>query len=306
MDFAGLDAHKESVQACLKGDAGQLLKEQRFGTTDTGLEKLYQTVKNARCVIEASTACYPVYDYLHDRGVQIRVAHPKRVKAICSAKLKTDKVDARMLADLERANLIPEAHIPSKEVRDKRDLVRHHISLTKQRTRLINQTKASLLRYRVRLPKNIFTKTAQRLAVLSRNEFLSVNCVGLFRYMKKLNLRQIRWIIREMKRGEQSVYRIARTQRVSPRWVRKLFERFKSTALYKIRLKEPGRKPEPFTDSEVFNVSLAKSKFGLGAVNLETILTERGAHISHNRIHQILKKNGLAKTEPKKSKRRTE
>lgn len=164
MDFAGLDAHKESVQACLKGAAGQLLKEQRFGTTDAGLEKLYQTVKNARCVVEASTACYPVYDYLHDRGVQIRVAHPKRVKAICSAKLKTDKVDARMLADLERANLIPEAYIPSKEVRDKRDFVRQHISLTQQRTRLINQTKATLLRYRVRLPKNIFTKTAQLLA----------------------------------------------------------------------------------------------------------------------------------------------
>jgi putative transposase len=69
-------------------------------------------------------------------------------------------------------------------------------------------------------------------------------------------------------------------------------------------LKEPGRKPTPLTESEVFNVSLAKSKFGLGAVNLETILTEQGAPISHNRIHHILKANGLAKTEPKKSKRR--
>lgn len=164
MEYAGLDAHKLSVQVCVKEEHGKVLKEQNYPTHDAGLERLYQTVKNAKCVIEASTACYQIYDYLRDRGVQVRVAHPKRVKAICSAKLKTDKVDARMLADLERANLIPEAHIPSKEVRDKRDLIRHHISLTEQHTRLINQTKAALLRYRVRLPKNIFTKKAQRLA----------------------------------------------------------------------------------------------------------------------------------------------
>lgn len=164
MEYAGLDAHKLSVQACVKEEHGKVLKEQNYPTHDMGLEKLYQTVKNARCVIEASTTCYPIYDFLKDRGVQIRVAHPKRVKAICSAKLKTDKVDARMLADLERANLVPEAHIPSKEVRDKRDLIRHHIFLTGEHTRLINQTKAALLRYRVKLPKNIFTKKAQKLA----------------------------------------------------------------------------------------------------------------------------------------------
>ncbi len=169
MDFAGLDGHKASVFACVKEEfSGKVLKEQNYPTQDVGLEKLYQTVKNAKCVIEASTACYPIYDFLKDRGVDIIVAHPKRVKAICSGKLKTDKVDARMLADLRRANLVPEAHIPSKEVRDKRDLIRHHISLIQQRTRLINQTKAALLRYRVKLPKNIFTKKARKIADASQ------------------------------------------------------------------------------------------------------------------------------------------
>ena len=164
-EFAGLDGHKASVFACVKDEfSGKVLREQNYPTHAIGMEKLYQTVRNAKCVIEASTACYLIYDYLKDRGVDIIVAHPKRVKAISSAKLKTDKVDARILADLRRANLVPEAHIPSKDVRDKRDVVRQHISLTQQHTRLVNQTKAALSRYGLKLPKNIFTKKALKIA----------------------------------------------------------------------------------------------------------------------------------------------
>lgn len=122
--------------------------------------------------------------------------------------------------------------------------------------------------------------------------------------MKKLNLRKIRWILREMKKGEQSVYRIAQIQQVTPRWVRYLVERFKDTPLYKVRLKEPGRKPSPISKEEIEVIKLAKEKYGLGAVNLETFLKEKKIFIPHNRIHHVLKKLKLAKTQPNKSRRR--
>ncbi len=164
MLYAGLDVHKESVQACVVDESGQIVKEDRFATNDVGLNRLIQTLRDAKCVMESSTACFPVYDFLHDRKIQVRVAHPKKVKAICSAKIKTDKVDARMLAQLERTNLVPEAYVPSKDVRNKRDLVRHHVALTQEHTRLINQTKAALLRNRIKLTGDIFTKKAEKLA----------------------------------------------------------------------------------------------------------------------------------------------
>ncbi len=62
-------------------------------------------------------------------------------------------------------------------------------------------------------------------SVLSRNKFLSIKREELRisqEYMKKLNLRKIRWILREMKKGELSVYQIAKLQNVSQRWVRQL------------------------------------------------------------------------------------
>lgn len=165
--FAGLDVHKESVQACVVDNTGKILEEKRFTTSQLGLNALLQTVRNSSCVIESSTACFPVYDFLQDNNIKVRVAHPKRLKAICSAKNKTDKIDAKTLAQLERVNLIPEAYIPNRTVRDQRDLVRHHVALVQQRTRLVNQTKAGLLRYRIQLPENIFTKQAQKLAEIS-------------------------------------------------------------------------------------------------------------------------------------------
>jgi len=61
---------------------------------------------------------------LKEEGYDVRVAHPLMVKAIAYAKVKNDKVDARMLADLLRLDMIPECYIPSIETRELRDLAR--------------------------------------------------------------------------------------------------------------------------------------------------------------------------------------
>ena len=52
------------------------------------------------------------------------MAHPLRTRAIADAKIKSDKIDAKILADLTRGNLLPTSWIPPKEIRELRDLVR--------------------------------------------------------------------------------------------------------------------------------------------------------------------------------------
>lgn len=52
-------------------------------------------------------------------------SHPLMVKAIAYPKVKTDKVDARILADLLRTDMIPECYIPDEKIRDLRDLARN-------------------------------------------------------------------------------------------------------------------------------------------------------------------------------------
>lgn len=179
MLHGGLDVHKDFVQACFVNEDGRTVKEARYETTSKGLHDLCWQAIGSKCVIEASTACLPVYDALQAQNVQVRVAHPLKLKAIASAKLKTDKVDARMLAQLERANLIPEAHIPNKAVRELKQLVRQHVVLTNERTNIKNQVHALLLKNGVRTPfKNVFSCKAR--------EWLERNAVGVF----KLSLEQ--------------------------------------------------------------------------------------------------------------------
>jgi transposase len=68
--------------------------------------------------------------------------HPLRCKAIASARLKNDKVDAAILAQLLRADLLPEAQLAPPKVRQLRALLRHRVGLVRLGTQLRNRIHA--------------------------------------------------------------------------------------------------------------------------------------------------------------------
>lgn len=92
-----------------------------------------------------------MYDWLDqiEELDEVQLAHPYRVKAIAAAQVKTDSVDAGTLADLLRANLIPRAHIPTKETRALKEMVRQRVFLVRMRTMVKNSIHALLDRYHV-------------------------------------------------------------------------------------------------------------------------------------------------------------
>lgn len=122
--------------------------------------------------------------------------------------------------------------------------------------------------------------------------------------MKKLNQRKIRWIIREMKRGELSVYRIARQQKITPQWVRILYKKYLETGEYPYP-RPAGRKKLDIDPEEREYVLRLKEQHPLsGATTLEYLSGVDGKRIPHNRIYRILKESGKVKDEPKKKRRR--
>ena len=121
--------------------------------------------------------------------------------------------------------------------------------------------------------------------------------------MRKLNQQKIRWIIKELDKGERTTYRIAKTMNITPQWTRELHRQYHTTSQYPYP-KKSGRKPRPTTEAEKKTVLELRNQHPLNAVTLEKILAEQGIHIGHNRIHQILKQEGLAKDEPHKQRRR--
>lgn len=146
MKYIGMDVHKKFCYVTIMDQEGNKICERRFPTTDEELSAFAEDIGDAKVVVEASTTGLRVYEHLDELGVNICMAHPLKVKAIADAKVKTDRIDSEVLTHLLRANLIPEAYVPPREIRDLRDLVRHRAALTRVQTSIKNRIHSILTR----------------------------------------------------------------------------------------------------------------------------------------------------------------
>lgn len=143
--YTGLDIHKNSIYGTMMDEKGKIIDQRNF---DNNLKSLkgFLCGRPTKIVIEACGFWMDIYDKLMAEGYEVTLAHATRIKAIASAKLKNDKIDSQILADLLRCNLIPEAWAPPEEVREQRDLVRFRCTLMQNRTRIKNKIRAILLK----------------------------------------------------------------------------------------------------------------------------------------------------------------
>ena len=103
-------------------------------------------------VIEATTNAWAIYDQLVDLVGRVVVAHPAKVKLIAEARVKTDKVDVLTLAQLLRADMLPEVWVPPQHVRDLRALLSHRRRLVSLQTTAKNRLQSVLHRLNQRPP----------------------------------------------------------------------------------------------------------------------------------------------------------
>src|SRR6516164_6773507 len=106
--YVGLDVHKRVVQACVLDAAGQVVLEQRFALSRTQLLRFAQSQLSAedRVVVEATTNTWAVVAVLKPLVAEVVVSNPLTTRAIATAKVKTDKVDAHVLAQLLRCDFL--------------------------------------------------------------------------------------------------------------------------------------------------------------------------------------------------------
>lgn len=157
MLYVGVDAHKAHSQMTVMDERGTVLERRRAQSTREGmLEALERHRKDGdepmKAVLEAGYGWGPLYDWIGEVADEVLLAHPLKVRAIADAKIKTDKIDSEMLAQLLRAELIPEAYAPSKEVRAKKRVLRQRMFLVRLRTMVKNRVRALLSQHGVEPP----------------------------------------------------------------------------------------------------------------------------------------------------------
>lgn len=145
MQFAGLDIHKQEIEAVLIDEAGAVLLRRRLPTERAALESFArQHLPQARVALEATTNCWAVTEILTPLCQQVVVSNPLRTRAIAEAKIKTDKVDALVLAQLLRCDYLPSVWTPDAETRQLRQQATDRANLSHDRTRLKNRIHAVL------------------------------------------------------------------------------------------------------------------------------------------------------------------
>ena len=106
--FYGLDVHKAFVQVCALSDDGKRRRDYQVGGSAEALEAFGQRLKRSDAVVlEATFHSWAIVEILRKHCDRAVVAEPAQLKAIASARIKTDKVDAHILAQLLRLDFLP-------------------------------------------------------------------------------------------------------------------------------------------------------------------------------------------------------
>ncbi len=175
-DYIGIDVHLKKCVATIKGKDRSIIYQTSFENNTKEISDFTQMVSKkywpANAVCE-STENYGVlpYDVFTDAGIKTKMANPRNTKIIAQAKLKDDKVDSEVLADLLRSDMISESYVPSNYYRDMRALVRGRLDLQHARVARGNHIHAIICEY-PRNPETLCTIDADEINMRDINRQL--------------------------------------------------------------------------------------------------------------------------------------
>ena len=114
MRYVGLDVHKSTVRICILDEGGRRLHGCTVPCSRESLQSFARATLNGddQVALEATTNTWAVVDVLRPFVGGITISNPLRTKAIAQAKVKTDKVDAEVLAQLLRCDYLPSVWEP--------------------------------------------------------------------------------------------------------------------------------------------------------------------------------------------------
>jgi transposase len=143
--FVGMDLHKNTSTFCVKDRDGVLIRQQKVLTDRNQITRFIRSFdRPLSLAVEPVSQWHTFADHLQGLGVDVHLAHPMRVKAIAAARIKTDTIDAGVLCDLLRSDLLPEAYFAPREVRSWKEIVRYRAGLLNLRTQVKNKIHAIL------------------------------------------------------------------------------------------------------------------------------------------------------------------
>jgi transposase len=152
MNYVGIDWAYGRAAFCAMGEGGEITAEGLIPANEDGLARLVLRLgSEASGCVEMMSGAVWVRDRLEGAGWEMKVAHARKVRDVAPLACKTDRVDARVLAELCRRDLVPELWVPSIEDRALRERLRRRMHLVKTRTAARNRIFGLLTQFGLRI-----------------------------------------------------------------------------------------------------------------------------------------------------------
>src|SRR5271169_6033666 len=152
MLHAGLDLSRKRLDYCLLDVDGERVEVGKAPPDGGGLSGFVRRVEErygepVRAAIESMNGARFVHDTLERLGWEVEVADAAKVKGLAPLACKTDRIDAWVLAELSRRELVPAIWLPSFEMRQERERARWRLFLVRKRSSLKHRVHAQLLAF---------------------------------------------------------------------------------------------------------------------------------------------------------------
>lgn len=148
--YIGVDYHRKYSYMTVMDEKGKIVDQGQVANNAEAVKLFLQRAGvngGSSAVMEATRNWTVMHDWLEELVDEVHLAHPLKVKAIAEAKIKTDRIDAGILAHLLRSDLLPAAYVPAPATREARNVLRQRMFFIRVRTMIKNRIWGLLDRY---------------------------------------------------------------------------------------------------------------------------------------------------------------
>lgn len=144
--------------------SGQIEKQTEIANKEEDIKSFFtEYAGSSKIAVESTMNWIPFYEKLESLGCDVCLSNSLMTKAIVAARIKNDKVDSKILADLLRNNLLPMAYIQPQPIRDTKEIVRERYGYVQMRTKVKNNIHSVLFKAGVEdRPDNLYTKKGRK------------------------------------------------------------------------------------------------------------------------------------------------
>lgn len=220
MDHIGIDVHLKYSEICVLCEEGNVLERQRVSTTETSLGRLFRRRNRSRVVMECGSMTPWLHRLLAGWGHDVVVVNPRRVRLIAESTLKSDRIDAEILARLSRFDpqLVGSLYQRSYEGQVLRTQLRVRTELVRARTRLINSVRGTLRAHGYRMSSCVASSFVVRFELLALEDDLRLALEPLLEMIGQLTeqIERLRQEIVEYSESDELLVRLQEVPGVGP------------------------------------------------------------------------------------------